>query len=422
MFAILSEEGYTEVQQALIETYHSQATADRSELTESIFSEIITVLQEQVDTATQVEVLTTAIERLLNRFTAVVEAAPVAIIVTDADGGIQLWNDGAERIFGWNDAEIRQRAYPHALTESSETTERLLACLRDGEQLHGIEAQHTHKSGGIRDVRIWAAPIQTQGETAQTQGETAQTQGETTQTQAEGFSGGVFIVSDISEQKQREQRLAVLNRVLRHNIRTDVNVIQGHLEMLAESHAEDNEHVQIMNKRLSNIVQLSNTARNIEQLRDNGEAERTTLDLGSMLRERVERLRAESSTAHISVNLPESLPVVADDLLPHAFDNVLDNAIEHNNSEDPRIEIEAAARPNPSSKYVTVTVADNGPGLPAVEREVLTSETETPLKHSEGLGLWLTRWIVKSSGGTITVRESDLGGTCIAVRLRTQSR
>ncbi|WP_283401571.1 PAS domain S-box protein [Halorubrum sp. DM2] len=398
LFRVLSEEGHEETQQALLKAYQSQATTEREELTQDLFSDLLTVLHRQLDTEAQVDILTTAVERLLNRFTAVVEAAPVAILVVDADGMVQVWNNGAERIFGWTDTEVRRQMYPQVLSSSSGTTEEILPRLQNNEQLHGVEARHTHKNGSVLDVRIWAAPVQTQDEE---------------------FSGAVLIISDITDQKQREQRLTVLNRVLRHNIRNDVNVIQGRLEMLVDDLSIENEHTDIINKHLSNIIELSQTARNIEQLQDDSEAERTTVDLGVMLRKRVEQLRIKSQNSHISDEIPESLSVVAHELLPYAFDNILDNAIEHNDSEIPRVTV--AVEVGPSQNHVTVSVADNGPGLPSIEQEVLTSETETSLSHSSGLGLWLTRWIVRSSGGSITVRESEFGGTCVSVRLRAQS-
>lgn len=394
LFRVLSEQGHPEVQHALLERYQSQATADRGELTENLFSDLVTILHEQVETQEQIAVLTTAIERLLSRLTAVIDAAPVAMLVVDSDNEIQVWNDGAERIFGWSDTEVRRQPYSKVLAASSETTE-ILARLQEGEQLHGVETQHVDRHGTRLDVRIWAAPVQTHGTES---------------------TGGVCIVSDITEQKQREQRLAVLNRVLRHNIRTDVNIIQAHLEMLAEEYEDENEHVQIMDERLTNIVELSQAARNIEQLQDVSETQQTTMNLGTVLRERVEQLRAESPAARVSCELPDSLPVVAHELLPYAFDNVLDNAIEHNSSKRPEVSVSASNEP--STNRVTVSVTDNGPGLPQIEREVLTAETESALTHSSGLGLWLTRWIVRSSDGSITVEESATGGTAISVQLR----
>ncbi|WP_267164100.1 PAS domain S-box protein [Halovenus salina] len=393
LFRVLSEEGHPELQQALLEVYQSQATTDRGELTENLFSELVAILHEHVETQAQIEILTTAVERLLSRLTAIVDAAPVAMLVVDADNEIQVWNDGAERIFGWSDSEVRRRSYGEVLGATAETTE-ILTRLQNGKQLHGVETQHVDRHGTRLDVRIWAAPVQTHDTES---------------------TGGVCIVSDITAQKQREQRLAVLNRVLRHNIRNDVNVLQAHLDMLAEEYESENDHIQVMEKRITNIVELSQAARNIEQLKDD-ETEQTIIELGPVLQERAEQLRVESPAARVSCEVPGSLPVVAHELLPYAFDNVLDNAIEHNSSAQPTVSVSAAG--NSSRNRVTVKISDNGPGLPSTEREVLTADTETALTHSSGLGLWLTRWIVRSSDGSITVEESSTSGTTISVCLR----
>ncbi|QPV61939.1 PAS domain S-box protein [Halosimplex litoreum] len=393
LFRILSEEGHREARQALLNTYRSRATAERTELTEGLFSELVTVLDEQVDTQTEVDVLATAVERLLDRFSAVVRVAPVAVLVVDDDSRIQVWNDGAERILGWAGAEMRGRTYPHGLTESPETARELCRHLRDGERLQGIEARHAHENGSVLDVRVWAAPLQTDGQ---------------------GFGGAVFVVSDITRRKQREQRLAVLNRVLRHNIRNDVTIVRGHLDMLADERPADDEHVGTIRERLSNIVELSRAARNIEQLGDE-EAERTPVDLGAVLPERVRRLQSQPREITVSSEIPDSLTVVAHELFPYAVDNVLENAVEHNSTDTPRVEVSVES--DASRNHVVVAVADNGPGLPPTEQEVLTSQTETPLNHSKGLGLWLTRWIVRSSDGQVSVGESDLGGTRVSLRL-----
>lgn len=398
LFRILSKKGYVEAQQALLNTYQSQATAERGALTEDLLSTLLTILQEQVDSQTQVDILATAVDRLFSQFTAVVEAAPVAIFVVDEDGKIQFWNDGAERTFGWRDTEVRRQQYPQLLISSDDTATNFLERIQNGEQLHGIEAQHTQKNGAILDVRIWATPIQTQ---------------------EKGDSGAAFIITDITDEKQREQRLAVLNRVLRHNIRNDVNIIQGNVEMLADDLPADNEHIEVITDRLSNIVELSQTARNIEQLQNDSETKYTKLDLAAMLRERVTRLCTTAQDLDISTDIRDTPPVVAHELLPYALDNILDNAIEHNHSATPKLSVTTSV--DPTHNHSTVTVADNGPGLPPMEKKVLTAETETSLNHSSGLGLWLTRWIVRSSDGIITVDESEFGGTRLSIQLRTHS-
>jgi signal transduction histidine kinase len=42
-------------------------------------------------------------------------------------------------------------------------------------------------------------------------------------------------LNDVTDVIEREQRISVLNRVLRHNIRNELNVVSAHLEMLEEN-------------------------------------------------------------------------------------------------------------------------------------------------------------------------------------------
>jgi PAS domain S-box-containing protein len=401
LFRTLTEEGYAEAQTALLDTYQNNSNTDKEDLTEDLFAEVVNGLDRHLETEEEVEVLTTAIEQLLNRFSSVVEAAPVAIFAVDAGGQIELWNDGAERIFGWSEPAVKQRSYPDVMADSPEDMAAHFARLQDGHRLTGIETRHRRKGGSVLDVRIWASPLHERDE---------------------GFEGATFVISDITEQKQREQRLAVLNRVLRHNIRNDVGIIQGHLDLLAESVDEDSEHIRAMEDRLATIVELSDAARHIERLRDKSEGELTTVDLKRVIRERVDRLQREFPNAEIRTAVPESASVMAHELFPYALDNVLDNALEHNDAETPVVEIDVSTGGKPGRRQTTVSVADNGPGIPEFEREVLTSEKETQLNHSNGLGLWLTRWIVRNSDGTLTVEKSAWDGTRIAIQLPTRTR
>jgi K+-sensing histidine kinase KdpD len=71
------------------------------------------------------------------------------------------------------------------------------------------------------------------------------------------------------------------------------------------------------------------------------------------------------------------------------------------------------------SESVTITITDNGPGIPEMERKILTEGIkETPTYHSQGLGLWLTQLVVGQSDGTIHLHEDASRGTEISVVLR----
>ncbi len=64
-----------------------------------------------------------------------------------------------------------------------------------------------------------------------------------------------------------------------------------------------------------------------------------------------------------------------------------------------------------------VEVSDNGPGLPEHERAVLFGDRPiTQLRHSTGLGLWLTKWILDCHGGELAYDRHD-GRTTLTLQI-----
>lgn len=394
LFRSLAEAGHTETRDALLDAYRESAVRDREVLSRSLLAELLSLVDERLDREAEVEILSDSVGSLAARFSAVVQSIPAAVVVVGVGGSIRFWNQGAERTFGWTEDQIIGRSYAETLAESPETVEQLLARLADGESLTGVEARHRHADGSLLDVQIWGAPLG-----------------------GDGAGGASLVVNDITEQKQREQRLTVLNRLLRHNVRNDVTVIRGHLELLDDERG--GEHVAVIENRIEDILSLSETARQIERLQNVDESERATFDPSALIRDRAGRVRAEREAVDLRTEVKTGGRIVGHELLPYAVDNVIDNAVEHNDGETVRVEVTVAQAAEPGR--VVLRVADDGPGLPETERTVLTTGTETQLAHSRGTGLWLTQWIVRESDGSVAVTESRFGGTAVEIRLRRPS-
>jgi sensor histidine kinase regulating citrate/malate metabolism len=64
-----------------------------------------------------------------------------------------------------------------------------------------------------------------------------------------------------------------------------------------------------------------------------------------------------------------------------------------------------------------ISVADNGPGIPELERHVIESGTETPLNHSLGVGFWLMEWVATALGGEFTIADNEPRGSVVTFRL-----
>ncbi|MBP1924124.1 signal transduction histidine kinase, partial [Halorubrum alkaliphilum] len=95
-----------------------------------------------------------------------------------------------------------------------------------------------------------------------------------------------------------------------------------------------------------------------------------------------------------------------------AIEELLTNAVIHNDSENPHVRVNLAVE----GSWGTLSVRDNGPGVPEFDRDVLESggAIET-LSHGSGLGLWLVYWTVNHSGGKIHVDEREPRGTEITI-------
>jgi PAS domain S-box-containing protein len=235
--------------------------------------------------------------------------------------------------------------------------------------------------------------------------------------------GGVFafaVYTDITDQKERERYLQVLHRVLRHNLRNDLNVVMA-LARRLRTNVEDEqlaEHARMLEDNAADVASLSEKAKEIERVVGRRGTESGAVDAVRALRDAVDELLATHPDASVSLDVPDSLWVRGSGDLGRAFEELVENALEHNDGSEPRLEIEARPAPR-DGEYVDVLFRDDGPGISDAEWRVISGEADiTQLSHGSGLGLWLSRWTVESFGGQLDRVERDEPGTTVRVSLR----
>jgi PAS domain S-box-containing protein len=91
---------------------------------------------------------------------AIIKASPLAIIAVDQEDRVTLWNESAERMFGWNEKEVLGQALPILPPEAERV--RFENELSSGLQ-HGIESIRMRKDGVRVPVSIWTAAIASNG-------------------------------------------------------------------------------------------------------------------------------------------------------------------------------------------------------------------------------------------------------------------
>ena len=129
--------------------------------------------------------------------------------------------------------------------------------------------------------------------------------------------------------------------------------------------------------------------------------------------------RALAQDRRLTINIPKDLPTVAADpsSVAEVFTNLLDNAIKYSN-ENGLIEVTSQV----SGDFVDTTVVDHGIGMPdTVVRNLFhkfyRSHRSRESVAGSGIGLYISKAIIESHGGNISVRSSEDKGSTFTFSL-----
>ena len=232
-----------------------------------------------------------------------------------------------------------------------------------------------------------------------------------------GVNRGRATRNEILADRTEEQRetLELLTRLLRHDIRNDMQVINAHAEFLEADVTEEGESSLTTVKQKSDAILrlLEDTSTLIETLGSDHELRPVALD--SIVKQEADDIRGEHDAVTVETAVPAGTQVVADGLLHQLFRNLLSNAVIHNDPDDLTIRVTATV----AEDTVDVVVADDGAGIPAAVRDDLFDLGQKgPGSTGDGLGLYLVSRLVEVYGGSIEVGEAAEGGAQFEITLR----
>jgi signal transduction histidine kinase len=221
-------------------------------------------------------------------------------------------------------------------------------------------------------------------------------------------AGKTVRLRDITERKTREQQLEVLTRVLRHNLRNDLDTALAYTNEI-----DDPEIRAQLRSPIEDLLEMGDKARDIEAVLAKANEPRSVIDLGDLIQTAADRVESDHEAVTIDISDPGRVSILSHrQLLDRLVTELLENGIEHNDSPSPRITVAVDS----GDDTVEIEIADNGPGIPDNERRVIEAGSETQLAHGTGLGLWLANWIAESLGGELLFPEERSGGV-VVVRL-----
>jgi PAS domain S-box-containing protein len=226
-------------------------------------------------------------------------------------------------------------------------------------------------------------------------------------------------VRDVTSHRARERRLHLLNRVVRHNLRNDMTILEGHAERLRQAlEANDLEsEVDVILDIASDVGELSESIGQIEEIVEPDATERETRDLRALVETVVDDVRS-TYDATFDVDGDESVFVTADRGVEYALQHALDNAVVHNDDDPSTVTVTVDVIDDESDQAGVVRVRDTCPPIPAVEIDVLDEEAETSSTyHGSGVGLWVMKWCVESLGGELSFAANDPRGNVVSLAL-----
>lgn len=367
-----------------------QSELSQAELAEQLGdarSRISQLESELAETNEGMVALTMELENAKDRYQTLFERGTDAILLIDPEQKtIHDVNPTASELFGYDEDELLSQTMSDLFPDESDQFGTLA-----GAVVHGWEGDYTARTKQGRRLTVDLS------------------------TSKVTLHGKLYLLAslrDVTMRKQREQRLEVLTRVFRHNLRNDGNVIQGHAELLSDGVEDPNlesSAIEIKTK-IDRLLALSGKVRRIQTVVERDRVHRVSVT--ELLDRQQEWFDENGADGTLSIMTPDPEVEVGQDL-EIAIQEAIDNAVTH--ADDPAIQV--AATVDEDEQRVQVEVTDDGPGIPDHELDAIRSGTETPLIHGSGIGLWTIHWIVDILGGELTVDRPDDGGSTLTMEV-----
>lgn len=229
---------------------------------------------------------------------------------------------------------------------------------------------------------------------------------------------------DVTDEYRRERQLSVMDNLLRHTIRNDMNIVDGTAEQIidrvaatdaAEDAAGDEEiedvtadlveHAKTIRRVADNLLTTAEKQRGVIELLRQRESPRP-IEIAPVVEEAIDIATDRTGReTGVSFSCPEGVTAFTHSELDYAIAELIENALEYAES-TPVIHVDVTV----SDEAVDVSIRDNCPPIPAEERHVITDRwAMDDLHHTGGMGLWLVYWIADRSGGDLAFDTHENG-------------
>ncbi len=322
-------------------------------------------------------------EHELERAESIIQASGDAVYMLDPDGIFTFVNEALTRLSGYAREELVGEHVSLVMEPSDiERGRSLIEELLTGPKERGTFEMTIHTASG--------EAIPTENHIA------------LLETDDGKLAASVGVLRDISARKERERSLRRQNErldefasVVSHDLRNPLTIASGHVELAQdECDSSSLERTEEALGRMDQIIEETLTL--ARQGAAVGETE--PVDLSRMADQCWRIVQTQSATLQVE----DPARIEADpDRLRHVFENLFRNAVEHG-GEDVTIRVGGLD----DGFYVE----DDGPGIPADEREQVFDAGRSSLADGTGFGLAIVKQIVEAHDWQVAICEGTDGG------------
>ena len=366
---------------------------------------------------------TAALEQLRaseERLRALVDASPLAIIVSDFDDVIHFWSVAAERMFGWSVAEVLGQPARHVPDDAQAELQTIRETTQKGIAITGLVTQRVRRDGARIDVAQSTAPLR----------------------DASGRPNFVMsIIADTTDQRQLEEQLRQSQKMeavgrlaggIAHDFNNLLTVIRVNADFIIEDLTADDARRDEVDEIRKAADRAASLTRQLLVFSRRQVVQPKTVQLNEIvgnMKQMVGRLIGEDIVL-ASVLEPDLGTVHADvGQLEQVLLNLVVNARDAMPLGGAIVVATCGARLGPEAlgwqmpvqpgDYVQLTVSDTGAGMtPDVQAHIFEPffTTKEPGKGT-GLGLSTVYGIVQQMNGSIVVRSEPRNGTIFTIYL-----
>ncbi len=334
----------------------------------------------------------------------IISSLASGLLVVGLDGAMRIVNPAARRMLNLPDGPMV--GDHHSIIDESSLSEIIDECLSTG---RAILRRTVRLPEGRRSATHFGVTVSPLFDGAQV------------------LNGAVCLFADVTAVQQLEEQLRLkeslatvgeLTAGIAHEFRNGLATIHGYSKLLDPALLPENTRPYVNGIR-DEAVSLGEIVTNFLNFARPAQLALSDVDVRALLERVVDDARLDARSHGGDVVLGGEFGQIQGDdvLLRQAFSNLLRNALEAcaGASVTPHVAVEATV--DAVKGTCTITVDDNGPGVPSSSRERIFQPFFTSKGHGTGLGLALVQKIVVSHNGRVSAGTSPLGGVRLQVVL-----